>query len=591
MTKPQSRPCYDALPTIKARFFLRHLLPSLSLANNQRSLNRLGKPHIEETECKESHRSAILLAAHSGVQSNGHASPYHATLHLLDKDSIEREATEYSKSGTDDASAGQDDAAFDPDVTDPEEQKNKVGDKTGDVKDERDDIDWRRGLEKLVHFEKTLKVSNDQIKVPQLAEIVNCVEYLLEHAAVDLSSSNVAFLKSLFESPKNHDLLCNSSVFAWARKANSLSGGWSEGYLSCTDGPVRSISPISTSDLDSREYGHGGQGVDRSMSNGPEIRADAVCFFGAHSEYRQLSAKLHCLYGVPVQVLPRSSSNTHHNLRANKGVKLHPFARSLVYDLRQHSEHSLWGPFHRDGSEKIDWEKIECLMMILSYNIHYFADRYSAHGLALVPPWDEPFTGATPYSINLPPWRPEIGRPPTVPIELRDPYNVTGVWMRVVCFLDYRELFTFNFSENQPLPSQSRPPIDVEEAIRFIVVKLHATSIEQPGEDDGQALPIVHFKGISSSALPPVDPNANSKIRGTVKLTPQGDVRWTTLSVFHGEERWRSEGIQIGGVQSARGIIGFWFDKDFDPYGPAGPTAFWKVSNDPHEDAFNMEEG
>ena len=49
--------------------------------------------------------------------------------------------------------------------------------------------------------------------------------------------------------------------------------------------------------------------------------------------------------------------------------------------------------------------------------------------------------------------------------------------------------------------------------------------------------------------------------QGTVKLTPQGEVRWTTWSIFHGEERWRSEGIQVGGVQSARGVVGFWFDK------------------------------
>ena len=38
------------------------------------------------------------------------------------------------------------------------------------------------------------------------------------------------------------------------------------------------------------------------------------------------------------------------------------------------------------------------------------------------------------------------------------------------------------------------------------------------------------------------------------------------------EERWRSEGIQIGGIRSARGILGNWFDKDFDLHGPVGPT-------------------
>ncbi|KAI4200459.1 MAG: hypothetical protein LQ350_003907 [Teloschistes chrysophthalmus] len=48
-----------------------------------------------------------------------------------DKDSINTEATEYSKSGTDDASARQDDTAFDPSTTDPHSQKEKVGEKTG----------------------------------------------------------------------------------------------------------------------------------------------------------------------------------------------------------------------------------------------------------------------------------------------------------------------------------------------------------------------------------------------------------------------------------------------------------------------------
>jgi len=61
-------------------------------------------------------------------------------------------------------------------------------------------------------------------------------------------------------------------------------------------------------------------------------------------------------------------------------------------------------------------------------------------------------------------------------------------------------------------------------------------------------------------------------------MTPHGEVRWTTYSVFQGEERWKSEGIQVGGPGAARGVIGNWFEKDYDTHGPAGPTAFWKVS-------------
>ena len=44
-----------------------------------------------------------------------------------DKNSINAEANEYSKSGTDDDSARNEEAAFDPDITDPQQQKDKAG--------------------------------------------------------------------------------------------------------------------------------------------------------------------------------------------------------------------------------------------------------------------------------------------------------------------------------------------------------------------------------------------------------------------------------------------------------------------------------
>jgi len=65
-----------------------------------------------------------------------------------------------------------------------------------------------------------------------------------------------------------------------------------------------------------------------------------------------------------------------------------------------------------------------------------------------------------------------------------------------------------------------------------------------------------------------------------VRQTREGEIRWTTWSIFHGEERWRSEGIQVGGIKSARGVLGNWFDKDYDLHGPAGPTSFWKLTDE-----------
>lgn len=91
-------------------------------------------------------------------------------------------------------------------------------------------------------------------------------------------------------------------------------------------------------------------------------------------------------------------------------------------------------------------------------------------------------------------------------------------------------------------------------------------------------------------------------------MTKEGEVRWTTVSIFAGVERWKSESVQVGGVRSARGVLGNWFDRlvrpvcplslkkphcrlsefvlivlhcdrDYDPRGPVGPTAFWKISD------------
>ena len=49
--------------------------------------------------------------------------------------------------------------------------------------------------------------------------------------------------------------------------------------------------------------------------------------------------------------------------------------------------------------------------------------------------------------------------------------------------------------------------------------------------------------------------------------------------------------MQIGGLRSARGILGNWFDKDYDPHGPAGPTAFWKISDEMVEEKRSIGPG
>ena len=98
----------------------------------------------------------------------------------------------------------------------------------------------------------------------------------------------------------------------------------------------------------------------------------------------------------------------------------------------------------------------------------------------------------------------------------QDPYGVTGTWMRIVCFLDYNDLYAFNF-ESVPIPlSEDRGPIDTREAFRLIRLQLRVSGIEYDEKAKGEAVgkPIVHFEGRSKSTYMAWDPNANSRIRG-----------------------------------------------------------------------------
>ncbi|RSM18436.1 hypothetical protein CDV31_002761 [Fusarium ambrosium] len=282
----------------------------------------------------------------------------------------------------------------------------------------------------------------------------------------------------------------------------------------------------------------------------------------------QKSAHLHCLYGRPILNAGRLRSH-----------RTYPFACSKVYDMREYTENTRWGPFLADGSDGVDWEKVEAILVVLSNNVG--PRRMVSQIFGEI--WDKPFSGSWPDSFKVPPPR------DITSLEARDPYGVTGTWRQIVCFLDYSDFFAFNFPDHDFVaPNAPRPALDVGEATRLIMLRLQVTSIENPGPDDGQDWPVVHFKGVSRSLDDSFDHNANSNIRGTVRLTREGEVRWTTFSIFHGVERWRSEGVQIGGVRSARGVVGNWFDRDYDDHGPAGPTAFWKVGT--ADQVANMED-
>lgn len=126
----------------------------------------------------------------------------------------------------------------------------------------------------------------------------------------------------------------------------------------------------------------------------------------------------------------------------------------------------------KDGSHRVDWEKVEAIMIVLGFNLRRFTDRSDGR-FPLV--WKHPFVGATPGSYKTPPriapsekkeFDEDAGviRELALNLDALDPYGVTGSWMRVVCFLDYNDLYAFNFSDRIP-EDQLREPIDTEEGL------------------------------------------------------------------------------------------------------------------------------
>lgn len=116
-------------------------------------------------------------------------------------------------------------------------------------------------------------------------------------------------------------------------------------------------------------------------------------------------------------------------------------------------------------------------MIVLGFNLNKFSERSDGRWPRV---WDRPFFGATPDSYqNHEPPKPapikeaEMGgeaeeiskiRELALSLDAQDPYGVSGTWMRVVCFLDYNDLYAFNFSHRIGT-HELRDPIDTEEGI------------------------------------------------------------------------------------------------------------------------------
>lgn len=141
-------------------------------------------------------------------------------------------------------------------------------------------------------------------------------------------------------------------------------------------------------------------------------------------EGRQLSAKLLSFFGFP-------PSNA-----GRKDLSTHPYARSRVYDLRNYTDKNEWGPFRDDGSMRVDWEMVESIMVVIGYN-SLFGETTLPQALPnrLQPPWFQPLDALIP-DIEEHTEKPQPNyiaplQQPDLPLDMKDPYRVQGIWSRV----------------------------------------------------------------------------------------------------------------------------------------------------------------
>lgn len=176
----------------------------------------------------------------------------------------------------------------------------------------------------------------------------------------------------------------------------------------------------------------------------------------------------------------------------------------------------------------------------------------------------------------------------------RDWVGVEGKWRRIVCFMDYRDLYVYNAAHGGRDTARERSVFDqpdFEEATRFIYLELHIVGYSPTYSSNPVPLkaadaksikdlgprPTIHFSGTSKGGS-----GNEASVRGFVHMTKDNYIRWSFVSIYDSLVQWRSEGVQVGAVASAMGVIGIWTGANRAPTEPAGPFWLWKSGHLEH---------
>jgi hypothetical protein len=96
-------------------------------------------------------------------------------------------------------------------------------------------------------------------------------------------------------------------------------------------------------------------------------------------------------------------------------------SRAFVYNARNYSSNSRWGPFEPNGSGRVNWTHIKHIYTVISTNI----DEYNSHLSWYRPP--EGWEAIRGWSTKM------------TGVKSEDWAGVEGDWGRILCFMDYHD--------------------------------------------------------------------------------------------------------------------------------------------------------
>ncbi|EDR02270.1 uncharacterized protein LACBIDRAFT_309620 [Laccaria bicolor S238N-H82] len=263
---------------------------------------------------------------------------------------------------------------------------------------------------------------------------------------------------------------------------------------------------------------------------------------GLTDREKQLLAKLHTYYGL-------TNGDTTRKSRVASWA--------YVYNMRNYRWDNDFGPFTNEGVRGgVNWEHMQAIHHVMSRHL-VTLDEGETVEYAI-------------YKMSMPYTQISIPRGLDLAKE-KDWAGIKGLWKVSFCFVDHRDLNAFNDPPNSGIDTSIFESDDFVEIFRTMDVDLEVAHTEHDPEHPDR--PVIIFFGKMR------DPST-STMSGRIEMTPDNQVHWSSVSGDSGNAIWSLEGIQVGGLRSAYGVLGSWTTIYHDEDDPVGPFWLRKAEDD-----------